>query len=70
MSFQDELKNGIKTKDEAKRIALEKLNAIAEYEANQLLTTIRSTLLNKVKDADYQQINGETEVFQQMDWEN
>ena len=58
MSFQDELKNGIKTKDEAKRIALEKLNAIAEYEANQLLTTIRSTLLNKVKDADYQQING------------
>lgn len=62
MSFQDELKNSIKTKDEAKRVALDKINAIAEYEANQLLTTIRSTLLNKVKDADYQQINGETVV--------
>lgn len=62
MSFQDELKNSVKTKDEAKQMALDKINAIAEYEANQLLTTIRATLLNKVKEADYQQINGETVV--------
>lgn len=62
MGFQDELKNSIKTKEEAQQSASDKITAIAEYEANRLIKEIRSTLISKAKEADYQTINGTTVV--------
>ena len=62
MSFQDELKNSIKTKEEAEQSASDKITAIAEYEANRLIKEIKSALIAKAKVADYQTINGTTVV--------
>ena len=62
MSFQDELKNSIKTKEEAEQSASDKITAIAEYEAKRLIKEIKSALIAKAKVADYQTINGTTVV--------
>lgn len=62
MSFQDELKNSIKTKEEAEQSASDKTTAIAEYEAKRLIKEIKSALIAKAKVADYQTINGTTVV--------
>ena len=62
MSFQDELKNSIKTKEEAEQSASDKITAIAEYEAKHLIKEIKSALIAKAKVADYQTINGTTVV--------
>lgn len=62
MSFQDELKNSIKTKEEAEQSASDKITAIAEYEANRLIKEIKSALIAKAKVADCQTINGTTVV--------
>ena len=62
MSFQDELKNSIKTKEEAQQSASDKITAIAQYEANRLIKEIKSSLIAKAKKADYQTINGTTVV--------
>ena len=62
MSFQDELKNSIKTKEEAEQSASDQITAIAEYEAKRLIKEIKSALIAKAKVADYQTINGTTVV--------
>lgn len=62
MSFQDELKNSIKTKEEAEQSVSDKITAIAEYEAKRLIKEIKSALIAKAKVADYQTINGTTVV--------
>ena len=62
MGFQDELKNSIKTKEEAEQSASDKITAIAEYEAKRLIKEIKSALIEKAKVADYQTINGTTLV--------
>ena len=62
MGFQDELKNSIKTKEEAEQSASDKITAIAEYEAKRLIKEIKSALIAKAKVADYQTINGTTVV--------
>ena len=62
MSFQDELKNSIQTKEEAEQSASDKITAIAEYEAKRLIKEIKSALIAKAKVADYQTINGTTVV--------
>ncbi len=54
MSFQDELRKNIKTKEEAEQSEAEKIYAIAKYEAEKLIKDIRAALIKKANDGDYQ----------------
>lgn len=60
MSFQDELKQNMRTPEAAKKENSEILNGAMRYDAERTLSEIKSTLIYKAKNAEYITENGVT----------
>lgn len=62
MSFQDELKQSIRTPEVVKKENTERMNNAMRYDAEHTLREIKSSLLYKAKNAEYTTENGVTSL--------